>query len=329
MKDKFKGWMIDTTKSDIKRQFLAELTMDDLPEGEVTVAITYTSLNYKDAAALTGTSKILQVEKCIPGIDLAGTVIESTNADFKPGDNVIATGFGLGEERYGGMAEYARLPANFLTPLPAGLSLRDAMCFGTAGFTAGLSVQALVDHGLAPNADVIVTSVGGGVGSISAALIPSLGFNLHAVTRKERYDYAKLFKPKSLIARNEFIAKPRILDEMRWDAGIDTAGGQILSILLTQMKPETMVTCCGVTAGAEIKATVMPFILRGITLKGINSVQVPMQQRPAIWNLLSKHVDIFNQIKVTEIKLADTFAFAQDLINGKVRGRVVIKVKED
>ncbi len=329
MKKMFQGWMIDNTATDhVERCEFREFGQDELPDDGVLVEVDYTSMNYKDAAAFTGAAKILRVDRCIPGIDLAGHVVASASGGFKEGDAVVAIGNGLGESRHGGMAEYVRVPADELSPLPDGMSTYQAMCFGTAGFTAGMSMQALLDHGLERGADVLVTSVGGGVGSISAALVKDFGFNLHAVTRAERHDYADKFKPSSLISREEFRdAAGKVLDKATWDAGIDTAGGPILAVLLSQLKPNAMATCCGVTAGAQVSTTVMPFILRGITLKGINSVQMSGKDRTRIWNMLSEHLGVLDTVKVTEVKLPDATKAAEELIHARSLGRFVIKVK--
>lgn len=331
MPDIFRGWMIDSHhKNTDARLQMAELTEDDLPEGDVTINVSYSCINYKDAAAIAGTTKILRVDKCIPGIDLAGKVSKSESPDFKEGDDVFVTGFGLGEERHGGMAERARVPAKFVSRMPPGMDARKVMTYGTAGFTAGLSVRALRKYGhIEKGADVLVTSVGGGVGSISAALVSEKGYDLHAVTRREREDYALSFKPKSVIFREDFIENIRVLDEQRFDAGIDTAGGKVLSKLLTQVRDEGAVVCCGVTAGAQVETTVMPFILRGIMLKGINSVHVPHEIRNEVWESLSESQGALEKVDVREVALNDISEAAMDLIKGNVRGRIVVRVRGD
>ena len=330
MSDTFRGWLVDSQhKNTDDRTQLIELSESDLPEGDVTIDVKYTCINYKDAAAITGTSKILRVDKCIPGIDLAGKVAKSENPDFKAGDDVFVTGFGLGESRHGGMAEKARVPASFVTRIPEEMDARKVMALGTAGFTAGLSIRALLRHGnLKEGSDVLVTSVGGGVGSISSALVIENGFALHAVTRKEREDYAQSFNPKSIIYRDEFTSDIRVLDKELWEAGIDTAGGPVLAKLLTQVKPEGIVACCGVTAGAQLEITVMPFILRGVTLKGINSVNIPQNIRNEIWEYLSEKQNALRHVDVREIDIEDVQEAATELIHGKVRGRVLVKVAD-
>lgn len=330
MPSTFRGWMIDSHhKNTDARLQMVDLTDDDLPEGDVTIDVEYTCMNYKDAAAIAGTSKILRVDKCIPGIDLAGKVAKSESPEYNEGDPVFVTGFGLGEERHGGMAERARVPSSFVTRIPQEMDAKKVMTLGTAGFTAGLSIRALLKIGnLKERADVLVTSVGGGVGSVSAALVSEQGFNLHAVTRKEREDYALAFDPTSVIFREDFISDIRVLDKERWDAGIDTAGGPVLSKLLTQMRPEGIVACCGVTAGAEVNTTVMPFILRGVTLKGINSVHVPQDIRNEVWQYLSEHQEALKKVNVKEVDLSDVNEAANELIHGKVQGRVLVKVAQ-
>ena len=328
MPDTFRAWMIDSNKKDHdERLRMVDLTEDDLPKGDVTIDVKYSCLNYKDAAAIMGTSKIMRTDKCVPGIDLAGNVAKSDSPDFKKGDEVFVTGFGVGEDRHGGMAEKARVPSSFVTRMPKGMDARKVMSLGTAGFTAGLSIRALVNLGkLKKGADVLVTSVGGGVGSISAALVVAHGFKLHAVTRKEREDYARSFNPESVFYRDEFTSSIKTLDKKLWDGGIDTAGGAVLAKLLTQVKPEGIVACCGVTAGAEVQTTVMPFILRGITLKGINSVYVPQDIRQEVWDDISKHQEAIKKVEVKEVGLKEAPAAAEELIGGKVRGRVLVKV---
>ena len=327
MIENFQAWMVDTKAEDsAHRAQMVELSEKDLPEGDVTVKVEYSCLNYKDAAAIKGSGRILRVEKCVPGIDLAGKVVASSDDKVKEGSDVLVTGFGIGEDRHGGLAKYARVPSSFVTAMPEGLDARKAMSFGTAGFTAGLSVMALVEHGVKKDADVLVTSVGGGVGSFSAALVTAQGFKLHSVTRNQRKEYAESFSPTSVIDREEFISNIRPLDKAQWDAGIDTAGGQVLAKLVSQVKPEGIVTCCGVTAGADVNTTVMPFILRGITLRGINSVYVPQDGRQKVWKFLSDHLEALEKVNIEEIGIEDVLESAADLINGKVRGRVLVKV---
>lgn len=325
IKPKFKAWLINSHES--TRTQLVELTPDDLPLGEVTVKVEYSTINYKDAAAISGSGQIIRIDKCVPGIDFAGTVISCANGAFQPGDAVIGGGQQIGEARYGGLAEYVRAPVAALVPMPAGMDSAQAMKFGTAGLTAGLSMEWLEATGkLHKPADILVTSVGGGVGGFSAALVGSFGHNLHAVTRPAKHDYAMSFGAKSVIDRATFSADNKALSEARWDAGIDTAGGPVLAALLSQLKSNAVATCCGITAGAALNTTVMPFILRGVCLQGINSAEVPAQRRSEVWAMLLKHTSVLEQVGIQEIPIEEVARGANDLIQGKILGRLLVKI---
>ena len=328
MKEKYKAWIVEQhPKIDQERARIIERVREDPAKNEITVKVEYSSMNYKDAAAIVGSSNILRVPRCVPGIDLCGTVAESNSSEFKEGDKVIATGFGLGEKRDGGMAEYANLPADYCISLPSNMSPAQAMTFGTSGFTACLSIMALNKHGVRKGADILVTSVGGGVGSASAGMAKVLGYRLHAITRKARMSNAKKFDPVTVITREEFLRNIKPLDTQQWDGAIDTAGGQLLSTVLTQMKDESMVTCCGVTAGAEFTTTVMPFILRGVTLKGINSVNVSLEERREIWRMISDELlSMLDFYDVHERSFDMIDDVARDVINFKSTGKQIIKI---
>ena len=327
MDTKFEAWVIDTRETDRKRMSLRTLSLADLPAGEVTVKVEYSSINYKDALAVVGAGRIIRIDECIPGVDLAGSVVASDDSSFKIGTKVIATGWGLGEKRHGGYAGYARLPGRMLTPLPANLSAFEAMCFGTAGLTAMLAIRNLENcNSLKTDSQVLVTSAGGGVGSISVALLAQMGLTPSAVSRPKNIAYIKQLGAIDIINRSDFIAFRRSLAHARWDAGIDTAGGQVLATLLTEIKPGKTVVCCGLTAGAELTMTVMPFILRGINLHGIDSVHIAPDLRIQTWQRIADLRAALKPINIETVALADVPEAATRLINAQIRGRLVVKI---
>lgn len=324
----YRAWMIEQhPKEANERAQIVEVPWKEPADDEITVKVEYSSMNYKDAAAIVGAGNILRVPRCVPGIDLAGAVVASKSANFKEGDKVIATGFGLGEKIDGGMAEYTTLPAVFCLHLPSNMDSAQAMTFGTSGFTACLSIMALQKHGIDQGADILVTSVGSGVGSASAAMCNILGYKLHAITRRSRMDQAKKFNPVSLQTREEFAEDPKVLDSQQWDGAIDTAGGPLLATVISQMKANSMVTCCGVTAGAEFTTTVMPFILRGITLKGINSVYVSSSERKEVWEMISRDlIGMLDDYAAQERGFEELEEVAREVINFTSSGKTIIKI---
>src|SRR5580700_6063246 len=299
-----------------------------LPAGDVTVRVEYSTLNYKDGMILQGIGRLVRQYPHVPGIDFAGTVEASESAEYKPGDPVILTGWRVGEVHWGGFAEKARVPASFLVHRPPRLSARQTMAIGTAGFTAMLAVIALEKHGLTPAAgDVLVTGAAGGVGSIAVSLLAALGYRVVASTgRPELRDYLTGLGAAELIDRAALAAKPtRPLDRERWAGAIDAVGGATLATVLTQLKYRASVAACGLAGGSDLPATVMPFLLRGINLLGIDSVMCPREDRIPAWQRLARDLPLDRLEQITQsVPLAEVPALAPRILKGEVRGRIVI-----
>jgi acrylyl-CoA reductase (NADPH) len=302
-----------------------------LPPGEVTVAIEYSTLNYKDGMILQGIGRLVRSYPHIPGIDFAGTVERSNSAEFNLGDPVILTGWRVGEVHWGGYAEKARVKADWLVRRPDSLSASRAMAIGTAGFTAMLAVVALERHGLRPgHGDVIVTGAAGGVGNVATTLLSALGHRVVAASgRPELRDYLTGLGAVELIERSALAAKPsRPLDSERWAGAIDVVGGSSLATVLTQLKYHASVAACGLAGGSDLPATVIPFLLRGVNLLGIDSVMCPREERVEAWRRLARDLPLDRLDRMTEIvPLAAVPQLAPKILNGAVRGRVVIDVK--
>ncbi|HEX6440545.1 MAG TPA: MDR family oxidoreductase [Stellaceae bacterium] len=305
-------------------------TVDEtrLPAGDVTVAVEYSTLNYKDGMILQGQGRLVRQYPHVPGIDFAGTVLASQSPEYKPGDPVILTGWRVGELQWGGYAERARVKAEHLVRRPEGLTARQAMAIGTAGFTAMLAVIALERHGLAPGAgDVLVTGAAGGVGGIAVSLLSALGHRVVASTgRPELKDYLTRLGAAELIDRADLAGPPtRPLDRERWVGAIDTVGGATLATILTQLKYRASIAACGLAGGGDLPASVVPFLLRGVNLLGIDSVMCPREERIEAWNRLAGDLPVANLERMTEtVSLADLPALAPRILNGEVRGRIVI-----
>jgi acrylyl-CoA reductase (NADPH) len=309
---------------------LRELPTSDLPEGDVLVSVAYSSLNYKDGLAITNTGRIIRSFPMVPGIDLAGTVVESRSAAYQPGDRVILTGWGIGERHWGGMAQLARVKADWLVPLPDGLSLKHAMGVGTAGFTAMLCVMTLEERGVTPGGrEVLVTGAAGGVGSIAVAILAKLGYQVVASTgRAEAHDYLKALGASEMIDRS-LLAKPsgRPLESERWGGAVDTVGGDTLAALLPMMAYRTTVAACGMAGGTALTTSVFPFILRGVGLIGVESVLCPTPRRREAWARLARDLPADALDRIIQVApLADIPRLSQDIIKGRVRGRVVVDV---
>lgn len=317
-------------ENDNQTASLKTLEPKDLPDGDVLVRITYSSLNYKDALAVTGRGRVVRTFPMVPGIDLAGTVEESNSPDFQAGDAVVVTGWGIGERYWGGYSQLARVKSDWLVSLPQGLSLEQSMAIGTAGFTAMLSVLALEKNGLVPgDGPVVVTGASGGVGSISVAILAKLGYTTVASTgRLEQQEYLRELGAADFMNRAE-LAKPteRPLESARWAGAIDTVGGDTLASLLKQMTPRCSVAACGNAGGFELNTTVFPFILRGVNLLGIDSVMCPSDLRREAWRRLSLDLplDLLERMTRTE-SLAEVPALSEQILEGQVRGRTVIDV---
>ena len=303
---------------------------DRLPPGDVTIAVEYSTLNYKDGMILQGVGRLVRHYPHVPGIDFAGTVERSGSPKFKPGDPVILTGWRVGEAQWGGYAEKARVRASHLVHRPKALSARQAMAIGTAGFTAMLAVIALERHGLQPGAgDVLVTGAAGGVGSVAVVLLSQLGYRVVASTgRAEQRTYLTELGAADLIERTALSATPsRPLDSERWAGAIDAVGGATLATVLTQLKYRASVAACGLAGGSDLPATVIPFLLRGINLLGIDSVMCPREERIAAWQRLARDLPLDKLDRMTETApLSALPELSPKILAGAVRGRVVIDV---
>jgi acrylyl-CoA reductase (NADPH) len=300
----------------------------DLPPGEVTVAVEYSTLNYKDGMIVNGIGRLVRKYPHVPGIDFAGTVEQSASPDYKPGDKVVLTGWRVGEVQWGGYAEKARVKASMLVPLPAGLTTKHAMAIGTAGFTAMLAVMAQEDHGLKPGAgDVLVTGAAGGVGSVSVAILAKLGHKVTASTgRPETHDYLRGLGAAAFIDRAE-LAKPptRPLDSEKWAGAIDSVGGTTLATVVTQLAYRASVSSCGLAGGSDLALTVVPFLLRGVNLLGIDSVMCPIDRRKAAWQRLARDLPLDKLDAITQtIPLEGVAEAAGRILKGGVRGRLVV-----
>ncbi|NDY93761.1 acrylyl-CoA reductase (NADPH) [Ideonella livida] len=306
-------------------------TVDEaqLPEGDVTVRVAWSTLNYKDGLALTGTSPVVRRFPMVPGIDFAGTVEASSHPRWKAGDAVVLNGWGVGETHWGGLAGRARVKGDWLVPLPAAFTPRQAMGIGTAGYTAALCVLALERHGVQPSqGPVVVTGAAGGVGSVAVALLARRGFEVAAVTgRPQEAEFLTRLGAAQVLDRAPLAAPGRPLEKERWAGAVDVAGGQLLANVCAAMKYRGVVTACGLAAGMNLPATVAPFILRGVTLAGIDSVMAPLPERLQAWDLLARDLDptLLDSL-IQEVPLADAPALAPQLLAGQVRGRIVVKV---
>jgi acrylyl-CoA reductase (NADPH) len=308
---------------------LADFDEADLMPGDVTVAIDYSTVNYKDGLAITGKAPVVRRFPMIAGIDFSGTVTASSHPQWKAGDRVVLNGWGLGETHLGAFAQVARVSGDWLVALPNGLSARDAMAVGTAGYTAMLAVMALERHGLTPaRGPVIVTGAAGGVGSVAVALLGKLGYQVAASTgRPEQADYLKGLGATEIIERKELSGSPRPLAKERWAGGIDSVGTTTLANVLSMTRYGGAVAACGLAGGMDLPTSVAPFILRGVALLGIDSVMCPIALRREAWARLDSDLDRSKLASMTtEIGLADVIEAARRIAEGQVRGRIVVKI---
>ena len=324
----FKALLLEKENDEVTA-LLKDLTPADLPDGDVLVSVAYSSLNYKDGLAVTNKGKVVRSFPMVPGIDFAGTVAESSSPDYNPGDKVVLTGWGVGEKHWGGYSQMAKVKAKWLVPLPQGLTLEQTMGIGTAGFTAMLSVLALEKMGLTPDdGEVAVTGASGGVGSVAVAILAKLGYTVVASTgRTELHAYLKELGAAEVVDRSPFAPSKRPLESARWAGAVDTVGGETLAALLKTMQPDASVAACGNAGGFDLPTSVFPFILRGVNLLGINSVTVPYDRRVEAWQRLAQDLpqDALNQ--AMEIApLSNINALAEDILQGQVKGRMVIDV---
>lgn len=324
----FKSLVINRTEDRYTAQ-IAEIAESELPEGDVTVDIDHSSINYKDALAITGRGPIVRHFPMVPGIDFAGTVSDSAHPDFRIGDKVLLTGWGVGEKHWGGLSEKARVKGEWLTPLPAGANSKHVMAIGTAGFTAMLCVDALLNHGVKPeDGYVLVTGASGGVGSIAAMILSSMGYHVTASTgRPEESSWLyKTVGVNDIINRAELSSPGKPLQKERWAAAIDTVGSHTLCNACAGVRYGSIVAACGMAQGMELMGNVAPFILHGVTLKGIDSVMFAKEKRAAIWQQALKHLPESRLDSLTTVyPLTEAITVAEKLLNGGIRGRAVIK----
>ncbi|MCE2571228.1 oxidoreductase [Motilimonas eburnea] len=300
-----------------------------LPEGEVLVAVDYSSLNYKDALAITGKGKIVRQFPMVPGIDFTGKVIQSSDLRYQTGQQVVLTGWGVGENHWGGLAEKAQVKADWLVPLHEDLTAKESMQLGTAGLTAALCVQALQQAGITPEqGEIIVTGASGGVGSVAVALLHALGYEVAAVTgRAENRDWLTALGASRIVSREEMLSPNRPLDKQQWAGAVDTVGGHVLAKVLSQINYNGAVAACGLAGGFELPTTVMPFILRGVNLLGVDSVNCPFEQRQKAWHLLATGLPhSYYQNACQTINLEQAASYAAQLLDGKVTGRVLVDI---
>ncbi|MEM8754118.1 MAG: MDR family oxidoreductase [Pseudomonadota bacterium] len=326
----FNALVVEKAEDGTISQSVKTVELDQLPEGEVVVDVEYSTLNYKDGLCLTGNGGLVRNYPHVPGIDYAGTVSTSEDDRYKPGDKVVLTGWRVGETMWGGYAQKARVPADYLVPLPDGLTTRQAMAVGTAGFTSMLSVLALEKHGLKTgDGPVLVTGAAGGVGSVAVAILANLGYEVAAVTgRPETSDYLKELGATTIVPREE-LAEPsgRPLEKETWAGCVDAVGGPMLAKVLTQMKYGASVAAVGLAGGAKLPATVVPFLLRGVNLLGIDSVMRPYGDRVEAWGRIASDLSMAKlEAMVEPATLADLPALGAAILKGEVKGRVVVDV---
>jgi acrylyl-CoA reductase (NADPH) len=309
---------------------VAQIDESQLPEGDVTIDVEYSTLNYKDGLAITGRSPVVRKWPMVPGIDLAGTVRESSHPDWKAGDKVVLNGWGVGETHWGGLAQKARLKGEWLVALPAGLTARQAMAIGTAGYTSALCVDALMKFGVTPDkGEILVTGATGGVGSVAIALLAKAGFQVAAATGKaSEGDYLKQLGATTIIDRAELAAPGKPMQKERWAGVVDSVGSHTLANACAQTRYGGAVAACGLAQGMDFPASVAPFILRGVSLLGIESVMAPKAPRMAAWSRLARDLDLklLDVIGSREVGLEDAANAAGELMDGKVRGRIVVNV---
>tara|TARA_B100001029_G_scaffold123965_1_gene103216 strand:+ start:1581 stop:2582 length:1002 start_codon:yes stop_codon:yes gene_type:complete len=329
MSEKFKAVVIDNKDEKFSRS-IQDLDTNSLKDGNVLVKVDYSSLNYKDALILKDGGRIVRKFPFVPGIDFSGTVIESEDSKFKKNDNVICTGFRVGEIFYGGFSQYAKVDSNFLIKNPKEIDSRKSMILGTAGFTAlqcSFAIKAREELLLGEKVkDVLVTGATGGVGSIAVMILSKMGYNVNAVTgKKDKNEYLKDLGAKNIIDRKEFEGESKLLEKGMWDGVVDTVGGSALTKIFAQTKPNGIVAACGNAGGIKINTTVMPFIIRGIKLWGIDSSGASLKRREFIWNEASKLLD-FNKLKslTKELSLSELLETYPKLLKGEYFGRAIV-----
>lgn len=330
MTESFKAVVLEEADGKVSAS-IKTLDDDALPDGDVTVQIEYSDLNYKDGMILGGLGRIVRQYPHIPGVDFSGTVAASAHPDFKPGDKVVLTGWRVGEVWWGGYAQRARVKGDWLLPIPAGLDARRAMAVGTAGLTAALAIIALEEHGLSPDVEgeLLVTGAAGGVGSTAVALAARRGYRVAASTgRASTHDYLRSLGATTIVDRAELSDGPtRPLDKERWCACVDSVGSKTLATVLSQMRYRGAVAACGLAAGPDLPASIIPFLLRGVSLLGVDSVMCNNDRRRAAWQMISDNLPVDVLDAVTEVvPLERVIPLGRDILAGQVRGRVVVDV---
>ncbi len=329
MASSFRAYVVNKTPEAFEKG-MKEVTLDDLPPGEVLIRVAYSGVNYKDGLATLPNGGVVRKYPLIPGIDLSGSVVESSDERFKAGDEVLVTSYDLGVSHSGGFSEYARVPAAWVVPLPRGLNLKEAMILGTAGFTAALSIHRLELNGLTPaSGPVLVTGATGGVGSMSVCMLANLGYTVAVSTGKEtEHEYLRNLGASEILSRAEVSAETgKPLEKERWGGSIDSVGGSTLAYLTRTTKTDCSIAACGVTGGNPLNTTVFPFILRGVSILGINTATTPMELRSGLWERLAtdlKPRDL-DLISTREAGLDDLPEITSTILKGGVKGRVLIK----
>lgn len=322
-------WVERAEDGSIRRSFVSR-PLGELPPGEVLIRTAYSSLNYKDALAAHGHPGVVRRFPHIPGVDAAGAVVACETGDFAPGDAVVVTGYEMGAERWGGYAEWVRVPREWVVPLPAALSVLDAMTYGTAGLTAAMCVRALLDHGVAPEkGDVVVTGASGGVGSIAVAILAKLGFRVTAVTGKpQAVPLLRSLGAAEFLSRDEALdASEKPLLSGRWAGAVDTVGGRILTTVLRSLKHGACAAACGLAGGNRLDMTVYPFILRGVTLAGIDAAYAPLEFKRRIWSLLAGDWRVERLAELRRVVTLESLEpYFDEILAGNVMGRVVIEI---
>ncbi|SKA02777.1 MDR family oxidoreductase [Consotaella salsifontis] len=327
MTQSFKAILVERDENKRQSVSVVDMTPADLMDGNVEIAVAATTINYKDGLALTGKAPIVRRFPLVPGIDLAGTVISSSHADWKVGDKVILNGWGIGESHYGAFAERARVDGDWLVALPNGFSMRDAMAVGTAGFTAMRCVMRLEELGMTPErGPVVVTGASGGVGSVAIAILAKLGWHVVAVTgRREEDEFLKGLGAAEVIDRAELASAPKPLEAQRWAAGVDAVGGVTLAHMLASIKHGGAVACCGNASGMDLPTSVAPFILRAVSLLGVDASRVSRAERQRTWARIAADLDPGKLAAITkDIGFADIIEAGREITEGKVRGRLVV-----
>jgi putative YhdH/YhfP family quinone oxidoreductase len=328
MSEKFKAMIVEEVEEKKFARRIGERSVDELPPGDLLVKVNYSSLNYKDALSATGNPGVTRKFPHTPGIDAAGTVVEDASGTFQPGDEVVVTGWDLGMNTAGGFGDYIRIPADWAIALPDGLSLRDSMILGTAGFTAGLCVNAMAKTVSPEDGEIIVTGATGGVGSVAVAILAKAGYKVVAVTGKaDQADFLKGLGATEVITRETVMENAnRPMLKERWAGAVDVVGGEMLAAVLKATRYGGTVTCCGLVGSPELPVNVFPFILRGVSLLGIDSVQCPVAPRLEVWNKLAGEWNVDLEALVSEVSLEEVEGPLMSILKGGVRGRVIVKI---